>query len=44
LDQKRDLIEAMVTVTIMPIGHCGRKAFDPLMVEVLPRNGFVYRP
>jgi hypothetical protein len=34
----------MVTVTIMPIGHGGNKVFDPLMVEVLPRNGFVYRP
>jgi hypothetical protein len=44
LDQKRDLIEAMVTVTIMPIGHGGNKVFDPLMVEVLPRNGFVCRP
>jgi DNA invertase Pin-like site-specific DNA recombinase len=44
LDQKRELIEAMVTVTIMPIGHGGSKVFDPLMVEVLPRNGFVFRP
>jgi DNA invertase Pin-like site-specific DNA recombinase len=44
LDRQRALIEAMVTVTIMPIGHCGSKVFDPLMVEILPRNGFVCRP
>jgi DNA invertase Pin-like site-specific DNA recombinase len=44
LDRKRALIESMVTVTIMPIGHGGNKVFDPLMVEILPRNGFVYRP
>jgi DNA invertase Pin-like site-specific DNA recombinase len=39
LERKRDLIEAMVTVTIMPIGHGGSKVFDPLMVEILPHNG-----
>jgi DNA invertase Pin-like site-specific DNA recombinase len=44
LDRKRELIEAMVTVTIMPIGHGGSKVFDPLMVEILPHNGFVCRP
>jgi DNA invertase Pin-like site-specific DNA recombinase len=44
IDRKRALIEAMVTVTIMPIGHGGSKVFDPLMVEILPRNGFVCRP
>jgi DNA invertase Pin-like site-specific DNA recombinase len=44
LDRKRALIEAMVTVTIMPIGHGGSKVFDPLMVEILPHNGFVCRP
>jgi DNA invertase Pin-like site-specific DNA recombinase len=38
-DRQRELIEAMVTVTIMPIGHGGSKVFDPLMVEVLPHNG-----
>jgi DNA invertase Pin-like site-specific DNA recombinase len=43
-DRQRELIEAMVTVTIMPIGHGGNKVFDPLMVEILPRNGFVCRP
>jgi hypothetical protein len=41
LDRKRELIEAMVTVTIMPIGHGGRKVFDPLMVEILPHNGVI---
>ncbi|AGB26955.1 site-specific recombinase, DNA invertase Pin (plasmid) [Mycobacterium sp. JS623] len=44
LDRKRALIETMATVTIMPIGHGGTKVFDPLMVEILPRNGFVCRP
>jgi hypothetical protein len=44
LDRKRDLIDSMVSVTIMPIGHGGSKVFDPLMVEILPRNGFVCRP
>jgi hypothetical protein len=44
LDQKRDLIEAMVTVTIMPIGPVGSRVFDPLMVEILPRNGIICRP
>jgi DNA invertase Pin-like site-specific DNA recombinase len=44
MDRQRALIEAMVTVTIMPIGHGGSKVFDPLMVEILPRNGFVCRP
>jgi hypothetical protein len=43
-DRQRELIEAMVTVTIMPIGRGGNKVFDPLMVEILPRNGFVCRP
>jgi hypothetical protein len=43
-DIRADLIEAMVSVTIMPIGHGGRKVFDPLVVEVLSRNGFVLRP
>jgi hypothetical protein len=44
LDRKRELIEAMVTVTIMPIGHGGSKVFDPLMVEIVPHNGIVCRP
>jgi hypothetical protein len=44
LERKRALIRTMVTVTIMPIGHGGSKVFDPLMVEVLPRNGFAYAP
>lgn len=39
LERKRELIEAMVTVTIMPVGSGNRKVFDPLMVEVLPHNG-----
>jgi hypothetical protein len=43
LDRKRVLIESMVTVTIMPIGHGGSKVFDPLMVELVPRNHVVFR-
>jgi hypothetical protein len=44
LERKRDLIEAMVTVTVMPIGHGGSKVFYPLMVEILPHNGLICRP
>jgi DNA invertase Pin-like site-specific DNA recombinase len=44
LDRKRALIEAMVTVTIMPIGHGGSKVFDPLMVEIVAHNGIICRP
>jgi len=44
LERKRELIEAMVTVTIMPIGHGGSKVFDPLMVEILAHNGIICRP
>jgi hypothetical protein len=44
LDRKRALVEAMVTVTVMPIGNGGSKVFDPLMVGVLPHNGFDCRP
>ena len=44
LDRKRALIESMVTVTIMPIGRTGSKVFDPLMVEIVPRNQFVLQP
>ena len=43
LERKRDLIEAMVTVTIMPIGHGGAKVFDPLMVEILAHIGVICR-
>jgi hypothetical protein len=28
----------------VPIGHGGSKVFDPLMVEIVPRNGVVFRP
>lgn len=44
LTRKRGLIESMVTVTIMPIGHGGNKVFDPLMVEIVPNNHVVFRP
>ncbi len=43
-DRKRELIDTMVTVTIMPCGRGGNKVFDPLMVEIVGRNGVICRP